>query len=196
MFSLEYQVQEWGLRWDWDYIYKSNDVYNYLNVKITDKYHKSTILSFSPDFKISWITDKYIELEWDYIDLSGTFVRLDLPLKFIDDNNNNGWCFNILSHHPSLTKEMIYKYPKKEWCAITVFERFDFENNKKIKINRLDKSYIIDVPSIYPLYYIIYNKDYFPIINKYSYTIFLPNQTESISDETICEEIEYDIFIL
>ena len=44
MFSLEYQVEEYGLAWDWDTIYKNNDVYNYLDKKIKDKKIKDKTL--------------------------------------------------------------------------------------------------------------------------------------------------------
>lgn len=195
MFSLEYQVEEYGLAWDWNTIYNNNDVYNYLDKKIKDKQHKAIILSKSPDFKLNWITDKYNDLDWCYVELSDTFVELNLPFSYIEEHHNEDWCFNILSHHPSLTKEIIYKYPRKEWC-FSIFERFKFENDKEIKINRLDKSYIVNIPSIYPLWYIRSTNDYFPTIRGYSYTFFLPDQPEPISEDTICSDIEYEIFVL
>ena len=199
MFSLEYQVEEYGLRWDWDSIYERNDVYNYLDKKIKDKQHKAIILSRSPDFELNWITDKYNDLDWDYVELSETFVRLDLPFSYIEDNDNKDWCFNILSHHPSLTKEIVCKYPRKEWCIVTIFDKFEFENDKTIKINKFNKSYIEDVPSICPLWYIIYSRNYFSAVRENSiatYTIFLPGKEEPISSDTICSDIEYEIFLL
>ena len=191
-FSLEFQVKEHGLRWDWDVIYNINNVYHYLKKRILDKYDIEIILSKSPDFKLSWINDEYMDLEWGYcIYLSETFVRLNLPLSYIEDNINKDWCYNILSHHPSLNKEFVYKFPIKDWCHITLDERFQFEKDKNIKINMIDNYIIIDVPSIFPLWYLYWNN----YIEK-SYCIYLPNEYDSLDSDTLFSEIGNEIIII
>jgi len=117
---------------------------------------RGIIYAQSDKFKLLWLYWRQ-NTTWCYIELSATFVRLNLSIDYIDRNISKGWCFDILSGHPSLTLEFVQMHKYRDWCYGTLFDRFPGEYNTNLLITIGDDSYMINIPSFFQLTALYYH---------------------------------------
>ena len=153
VFSLEYICEMYYYRWRWDAVYELHDVETFIKTDAMFKNNKQLIgmiMTYSPLFELSWISDR--DIAWDYSNLSLTFVRMDLPFSYIEENLEEDWCYDILSYHPSLTSDIVNRLPAKNWCYITLLDKTICESDFDLHVCVMDKTISISIPSIFPLY--------------------------------------------
>lgn len=78
-------------------------------------------------------------------------MRLNLSIDYINHNISKGWCFDILSGHPSMTLGFVKRHKDREWCYETLFDRFPGEYYTNLRITTDSADYTINIPSFFQL---------------------------------------------
>ena len=117
---------------------------------------RGIIYALSGKFRILWLS-WCKNTKWCYVGLSTTFVRLNLSIHYIDHNISKGWCFEMLSGHPSLTLGFVKRHKDREWCYCTLFDRFPGEYDTNLLITTESADYTINIPSFFQLTSLYYH---------------------------------------
>jgi len=117
---------------------------------------RGIIYAESDKFKILWLS-WCKNTKWCYVGLSITFVRLNLSIHYIDHNISKGWCFEVLSGHPSLTLGFVKRHKDRRWCYCALFDRFPGENDTNLLITTESADYTINIPSFFQLTSLYYH---------------------------------------
>jgi len=153
------------------------------------------IYAQSDKFKISWLSWRS-NTNWCYIELSATFVRLNLSIDYIDHNISKGWCFDILSGHPSLTPEFVKRHKDRGWCYGTLFDLFPGEYDTNLLITTESADYTINIPSFFQLTALYYH----PLVPRGRKNYYRPGmkpyyRAGILSHETLISDVLDGVYI-